>query len=60
MEWTSRASVTTIMVTHHVKLALQQNPRIIILNDGIVKRDIPKDETLYLNEDEIIDLYRKI
>lgn len=63
MEITNRIvnekNVTTLMITHNLKMALKYGTRLIILNEGKVVIDISGDVKRNITEEELLKLYSK-
>lgn len=51
--------ITTLMITHNLKTALNYGNRLIILNDGKVVVDLKNDEKRNTTENELLTMYSK-
>lgn len=49
--------ITTLMITHNLKTALNYGNRLIILNDGKVVVDLTNDEKKNITEKQLLDMY---
>ena len=52
--------LTTVMVTHNLRYAVEYGSRLIMMNQGHIVMDKGGDEKANLNVDDILDVFNKI
>ena len=52
--------LTTVMVTHNLRYAVEYGSRLIMMNEGHIVMDKGGDEKANLNVDDILDVFNKI
>lgn len=52
--------ITTLMVTHNIKQAIESGNRLIMMHEGKTVIDVSKEEKAKLNRDRLIEMFGKV
>ena len=52
--------ITTLMVTHNIKQAIESGNRLIMMHEGKTIIDVSKEEKAKLNRDRLIEMFGKV
>lgn len=52
--------ITTLMVTHNIKQAIESGNRLIMMHEGKTVIDVSKEEKVKLNRDRLIEMFGKV